>query len=75
MIVVEREKDMTGKPMTDRMKECLEKVVRTNGGGVSYFDYPRSVWQGLINRGLVQGKLGNPARAVHTKLGLEEVRK
>lgn len=73
-MIVQQEKDLSGRKPSPKMIEALARVVATNGGGVSYYDYPKSVWQGLLDRGLAQGKLGNPSRVVHTKDGLEFIK-
>lgn len=54
-----------------KQKEFLSKVCKTNGGGV----YITSEWEKIALRlnelGLIQGKLGQPSCAVHTREGLE----
>lgn len=74
MIIVQQEKDWTGRKLTPLQEEALEAVVATNGGGVSYRHYPKRVWQALLNRGLAQGKLGEGSTVVHTRAGLEYIR-
>lgn len=56
-------------PPTQRQWEMLAAVCQTNGGGVSRYDWPRSVIKGLMDRHLVQGKSGSD-RIVHTREGL-----
>ena len=70
-----QDKDLSGRKLTEGMEEALAAVVRTNGGGVSRYAYSDSVWRGLMRRGLVQGKQGSGWKVVHTREGLEYVRK
>lgn len=74
MIVIEQDKDLSGRKLTTKMEEALRRVVATSGGGLSGYEYSQSVYRGLIRRGLVQGKAGQPHRVVHTKAGLDYVR-
>lgn len=74
MNIIYQDKDLTGRKLTAKMEEALSSVVKTNGGGVSGYSYPESVWRGLIRRGLVQGKNGQAYRVVHTKEGLDYIR-
>lgn len=75
MIFVEQTSNLEGKKPTALQEAALRRVVATNGGGLSKHEYSKHVWQGLINRGLVQGKAGSGERVVHTKMGMEYIRK
>jgi hypothetical protein len=60
--------------MSAMMWAVLEEIVRTNGGGLSAGgEYARQIKR-LYERDLVQGKLGQPWIAVHTREGLAAVR-
>ncbi len=63
------------KALTPKMLECLRAVIASNGGGVSIYDWSRSVIKGLMDRHMIQGKSGDPYRFVHTRIGLEYWRK
>lgn len=54
-----------------RQWELLGRVVRTSGGGVNCFSENERLFRSLEKRGLIQGKSGQPWRAVHTREGLE----
>ena len=58
------------KPMTEKHAAMLNRICRTNGGGVSIYDTDRSVLKGLVRRHFVQGKAGNDGRIVHTREGI-----
>ncbi|WP_026793173.1 hypothetical protein [Pleomorphomonas oryzae] len=60
--------------MTPAQEDLLRRVVRTNGGGVSGFREKDSVIDGLMKRGMIQGKRGQEYMIVHTKRGLQWVR-
>jgi DNA-binding MarR family transcriptional regulator len=60
--------------LTPKQLELLQRVCLSNGGGINagYSEtaaHTRTVRQ-LERKGLVQGKLGQPSCAVHTKEGL-----
>lgn len=63
------------RPPTKAQIELLRKIVATNGGGVSSLNIPERTLQGLVARHLVQGKLNNPHRVVHTRAGLDLIRR
>jgi len=58
------------RPLTEKQRELLDRICRTNGGGISLYSADKSVLRGLMRRHLVQGKLGQPGAVVHTKEGL-----
>lgn len=62
------------KPMTDLQAELLDRICRTNGGGVSIHDTNKSALTGLMKRHFVQGKQNGPTKVVHTREGLAEWR-
>ncbi len=67
---------MADDKLTKPQERVLRRVVKTSGGGVSVgLDQDSAVIMRLHAKGLVQGKLGNPARAVHTREGLDLIRK
>lgn len=53
-----------------RQRELLERVCRSNGGGVGVNIESDRVAQSLEKHGLIQGKAGSQWRAVHTPAGL-----
>jgi len=60
------------KPLTHLQWELLDRICRTNGGGLSLppgDELKRA--QSLYRRGLAQGKSGQQYRAVHTPDGLK----
>lgn len=61
--------------MTDLQRDLLRRVIATNGGGLSVYDWPDRVVNALVRRHFIQGKAGNPGRFVHTRLGLEKWRR
>ncbi|MES2904038.1 MAG: hypothetical protein V4696_07620 [Pseudomonadota bacterium] len=56
--------------LTDKQWDLLDRICRTNGGGIHYYNLDKSVLRGLMRRHLVQGKLGSGDCAVHTREGL-----
>lgn len=60
--------------LTPTQLEILGKVCRTNGGGyhAGFHEGAREtkIIRALERKGLVQGKAGQPSRAVHTAEGL-----
>lgn len=63
------------RPLTEKQIKLLGVVCRSNGGGVSIHDWPRSTIKGLMDRHLIQGKANHPYRFVHTAAGLKLWRK
>lgn len=63
------------KPLGKAQFAMLDSICRTNGGGVNGYSLDRRVMHSLQKRGLIQGKMGSPWRAVHTREGLELWRK
>lgn len=57
--------------MTDSQFALLDRVCRSNGGGVSAYACDRHVLNALVNRHFVQGKAGNLSSVVHTREGLD----
>lgn len=51
-------------------KAALDKICRTNGGGVSQIDIGARVIRSLFKKGLIQGKSGAQYKIVHTEAGL-----
>lgn len=49
----------------------LDRVCRTNGGGVHVYQAPKARWKSLMDRHLVQGKLNDAEMVVNTREGLE----
>ena len=65
--------------LTEKQREALAEVCRTNGGGVRVgcnvgpdgYGIPRDrVYRALFDRGLIQGKAGAYSTVVHTRDGL-----
>lgn len=59
--------------LTPLQWELLDRICRSNGGGVSVGMTVGDEWkraQSLYRRGLAQGKSGQQYRAVHTPAGL-----
>lgn len=63
------------RPPSRAMVDLLERIVRTNGGGVSAYGQHHKTVQGLVDRHLIQGKAGQAWRMVHTPIGLDFIRK
>lgn len=63
------------RPMTEMQRDLLRRVIATNGGGLSVYAEPDRLVDALVRRHFIQGKAGSPGRFVHTRLGLEEMRK
>lgn len=61
--------------LTSSQITSLAKVCKTNGGGVSAFDFNENTLKALFSKGLVQGKKGQQHRVVHTEKGLNVFRK
>lgn len=54
-----------------RQIELLDRICRTNGGGISGYGLHRSTMRSLEKRGLIQGKRTHESCAVHTREGLD----
>lgn len=61
--------------LTEKQFDLLDRICRTNGGGISLFSGERSVIRALMSRHFIQGKLNGPARIVHTREGMTEWRR
>ena len=60
--------------LTQPQERMLREIVSTNGGGISGYCLDQRVMRSLERKGLIQGKLRQESRAVHTRAGLEWVR-
>lgn len=56
--------------LSDKQARMLDAVCRTNGGGVSLYEWPKTTARGLMARHFIQGKAGHPGHIVHTREGL-----
>jgi len=54
-----------------RQFEFLDRVCKSNGGGVNCLGEKERVFRSLERKGLIQGKSGHPWQAVHTCEGLK----
>ena len=57
--------------LTEPQWRVLNRICRTNGGGVDAWGRDAPVIRRLHEKGLVQGKAGQQHCAVHTREGLE----
>ena len=61
--------------LTAPQERVLRRIVKTSGGGIfAECDPDLRVIMRLHEKGLCQGKKGSPARAVHTREGLDLIR-
>lgn len=62
--------------LTPAQEKMLRRIIKTSGGGVyaGIEGRERNVIMRLYDKGLVQGKKGQPTRAVHTREGLDLIR-
>jgi uncharacterized protein YjhX (UPF0386 family) len=58
-----------------RQLDLLDRVCRSNGGGVSCYGEHEGIYRALERKGLIQGKSGQQYRAIHTAEGLSLWRK
>lgn len=62
---------MTRVKLTDAQWRALDAICRTNGGGIYAGGRDMRSIFALHKKGLVEGKLNQQFRAVHTREGLE----